>query len=262
MKYIYDTNTYKTFLYMLLRSIKVTSPTITTRIINQTIWTTLNVLVFGHLMSQTNIGPFIAVTMATSVSFFIAIHCMYGLLFDVTSEGSSLRYELTLPTPQWTVFFKYALEYAQLSFIVSSIVLPLGYFLTKMIIPLSILALCKYYLLLLVVSLFSGAFSLFTVSITHDVAMDLDNLWVRVLFPMWFLGCFQFSWQDLYNISPILAYLDLLNPLTYALEGGRSAIMFTQSSLNYWLCLGMLCLFTILFLYLGIQKLKKRLDCL
>jgi len=120
----------------------------------------------------------------------------------------------------------------------------------------------KFYFLLLVASLFLGFFSIFIVSITKDMYSGLDNIWTRILFPMWFLGGFQFTWKTVYHISPPLAYINLLNPLTYALEGGRAAALDPAQSLPYWLCIGALMLFTILFGYLGIQNLKKRLDCI
>jgi len=251
---------------MLVRGSKVLTPGLTDKIINNIVWTILNIIVFGFVMPKLglpeNFGTFIAITMPASAAFFISINCIYGLLYDVTSEGSNLRYELTLPIPQWITFAKYGIENAAQAFIVASAVFPAGYIIIWQQFSLTLLGLLKLYVMLFATSLFAGFFALFIVSHTKDFFGGLDNVWTRIIFPMWFLGGFQFAWLTLYKISPTFAYLNLLNPLTYALEGCRASIMYTDTSLSYSHCLLALIFFTILFGYIGIQRLKRRMDCL
>lgn len=258
-----------TMFYMLARSVIIMKQTLPDKIINHLFWLVLNNIVFCYIMphassvgTDENYGILIALSMPISAAFFGAINCMYGLLYDVTTEGSSLRYELTLPLPQWLTFVKYGIEISIQTFLATSILFPVTYIMLYGQIPLSILGVFKFYLILLATSIFSGFFSVFIVSVADNMFQGLDNVWIRIIFPMWFLGCFQFSWADLYSINKWFAYADLLNPLTYALEGSRSSLISTGSILNFWICIVMLLIFSIIFGYLGIQRLMKRMDCL
>lgn len=256
----------KTVGALLQRGLITMRQTLPDKIINHLVWTTLNLIVFSYIMPSlglaANYGAFIALSMPVSSAFFGAINCMYGFLYDVTNEGSNLRYELTLPIPQWATFAKHGVEIALQTFFATSILFPICFIMVYGQIPFSPLAILKFYIALFATSCFSGAFALCIVALTTDILQGLDNIWQRVIFPMWFLGCFQFAWHDLYKLSPTLAYLNLLNPLTYALESSRASMVFEQTSLPFWLCITMLGLFTILLGYVGIQKLKKRMDCL
>jgi len=256
---------HQTLLQLLLRSIKVTAPSLREKTINSLIWSALNIIVFAFIMPtmglDKNFGIFIAVTMPISCAFFSAIASIYILLSDITNDGSNLQYELTLPLPQWLAFAKYAFEIMYQSLISSILILPMGKMLLWTSFSLAYFSFVKFYFLLTIAALFFGFFAIFIASITKDM-YGLDNIWTRIIFPMWFLGGFQFPWLKLYGVSPVLAYISLLNPLTYALEGGRAAALDPAASLPYWTCIGALIFFTVLFGYLGIQNLKKRLDCL
>lgn len=253
------------FWQLLIRSFKVCSPNLKDKIINNIVWSLLNIIIFAYVMPQIgldrNIGSFMVATMPISCAFFVGINSIYTLLADVSSDGSNLRYELTLPVPQWLIFVKYAIEITYQALITSFFILPCGALLLYHDFSWLHFSIIKFHFLLIIASLFFGFFGLWITSITKDYA-DLDNMWIRIIFPMWFLGGFQFSWQTLYSISPALAYINLLNPLTYALEAGRAAILDPSLSLSYWSCITALIGFTMLFGYLSIYNLKKRLDCL
>lgn len=261
--------TLMTLYYMLQRSILTMKQTLPDKIINHIFWLILNNIVFCYIMphapsvgTNENYGILIALSLPISAAFFGAINCMYGFLFDVTTEGSNLRYELTLPIPQWLTFAKYGIEISIQTFLATSCLFPLTYLMLYSKMTFFISGILKFYLTLLATSIFSGFFAVFIVSLTQDIMQGLDNIWLRLIFPMWFLGCFQFSWNDLYSINKWIAYLDLLNPLTYALEASRSSLLENGSVLNFWVCIITLFIFTIIFGCIGIQKLMKRMDCL
>lgn len=267
MTLCYDKKMFQTFWFMLMRSAKVSGPALRDKIINNIVWASCNIVVFGFIMSSMGLGNdiamFITLTMPASAAIFISINCIYGLLYDLTTDGSSLQYELTLPIPQWMTFVKYGIDNMVQSFIVASIVSPVGYLFVYQQYAITLIEVLKYYNMLFAISFFAGFFALLIVSITTDFLHGLDNVWIRVLFPMWFFGCFQFSWNDIYKVSPILAYLDLLNPMTYGLEGSRAATSyFAHNSLHYGYCFVALILFGLLSGYVGIKKLMKRTDCL
>lgn len=234
--------------------------------LNQIMWASMNILIFSYIMSSMGLGssygPFMAITIPATAAYFGAIHSIYILLDNIIGDDGVIRYELSLPVPQSWIFLKYALENSFQAFVISSVQLPFGYVLLQGNLSLSVLAILKFYLMLLCISFFSGFFSIFVVSTVTNMYSGLDNAWMRLILPLWLFGCYNFSWQDLYAISPIMAYFSLLNPLTYALEGSRASLMFTESSLNYWHCFIALIFFTCVFGYIGIKRLMKQLDCL
>jgi ABC-2 type transport system permease protein len=85
---------------------------------------------------------------------------------------------------------------------------------------------------------------------------------MRILFPMWFLGCYQFTWHMLYETNPTLAYLNLLNPVTYIVEGMRGSLDLNLPLLSYPVCVAATSIFIILFAWAGVRNFKRRLDCL
>ena len=256
----------QTLKYLFLRSIKITTPGLKDKMINSLIWSTLNIIIFTYVMPHMgfnkDLGTFMVATMPASCAFFTTINSLYTLLSDISGEGSNLTYELILPIPQWLVFTKYAFENMFQALSVSIMIIPLGKLLLWNNFSLAYFSFFKFYFLLVIASTFFGFFSIFITSITHDVYSGLDNVWIRVIFPMWFLGGFQFSWKTLHSISPVIAFINLLNPLTFALEGSRAAALNPELSLPYWYCIGALLIFTFVFGYFGIKNLKKRLDCL
>ena len=266
---MYPSTIFTTLRYMLQRSVLTMRYTLPDKIINHLYWIILTVTVFSYILphspsvgTSSEYGILIALSLPVSSAFFGAINCMYGLLYDVTTEGSNLRYELTLPIPQWIVFVKYGLEISIQTFIATSILFPVIYGMLFNQLAFTVIGVMKFYLILMTTSLFSGFFSVFIVSIADNMFQGLDNVWIRIIQPIWFLGCFQFSWKDLLAINPIVAYADLLNPLTWALEASRSSIVDNGSILNFWHCIIALLIFTLIFGYIGIKRLLKRMDCL
>ncbi len=255
----------QTFWQLMVRSWIVYYPLFKDKIINAIIWTMLNVIVFAFVMPITglhNFGSFILIGTAASNGYFFATNQLPGLISEITGEASNLQYELTLPIPQWLAFIKYPFEYAYQGFIISFMVLPIGLIALWNEFSFQYFSFIKYHFILALICLFSGFFAFWMASITHDIFQGLENLWLRFIFPIWWLGGFQFSWKGLYSISPALAYINLLNPLTYAMEGSRAAALDPALSLPYWNCVLALMGFTVAFGYLGIYNLKRRMDCL
>jgi ABC-2 type transport system permease protein len=105
-----------------------------------------------------------------------------------------------------------------------------------------------------------GFFGIFVSSMTMSFEY-VTTIRQRILFPIWFLGCYQFTWYMLYQASPAIAYLNLLNPVVYVLEGMRGTINTGLPTIPYSICILAMIFFTALFAYLGIRNFKKRLDC-
>ena len=254
----------QTFWQLLVRGFIVYKPHFKDKVINSILWTSLNVIVVGYIMPTVGLrdfGPFILIATAASNGFFFATNQIGGFVSEIIEDSSNLKYELSLPLPHWATFTKYALEYAYQGVITSMMIVPIGMLLLWQTYPFQYFCILKFHFILAVICLFAGFFALWMSSIIGDIFHGLENLWLRIVFPLWFLGGFQFSWKGLYSISPMFAYLNLLNPLIYVMEGSRACALDPALSLPYWNCVFALFGFTLFFGLLAISKLKKRLDC-
>jgi len=119
----------------------------------------------------------------------------------------------------------------------------------------------KFLLIFLLASLFYGAYTIFIVTRVSEMT-QIGNVWMRFVYPLWFLGGYQFSWKSLQSLAPTLAYVNLLNPMIYIMEGTRAAVLGQEGYLNFWLCAGMITLFYAISVIAGIVLLKRRLDVL
>lgn len=231
--------------------------------INSMIWLFCTVVVSNYVLSamgiQAGFGVFILVGSVASVSLFRCIHSIPGLLSDIEGEGA-ISYYLTLPIKQAMVFVRYAVSFAIKAALVSVSVLICSKLMMWQVFDLSSLSLFKYLIIFVISHSFIGFFALLIAAYTPNMSY-FENVWSRVIFPMWFLGGYQFNWITLYQQLPILAYLNLLNPLTYILEGNRVAFLGQAGYLNFWVCCLMLILFNLIAAYGGIRKFMSRLDC-
>ena len=253
----------RVFWQLLIRTFVIFKPEFKDKIINCLIWTVISTAVFALIMPSMglkNFGAFTLMSGAASWGFFSSIKNIATTIGDLDGD-KTIFYELTLPIPQWMIFAKIGLSNAIVSYIIALFVMPIGKIILWNGISLEHFSFFKFYFVIFLGCLFYGFFSLLIASITKSL-YGLDNIWIRIIFPLWFLGCYQFSWQAMYSISPMLAYINLLNPLTYAMEGARAASLDPAHSLPYWNCIAALSFFTVIAAIIGIHKMKKRLDCL
>lgn len=78
-----------------------------------------------------------------------------------------------------------------------------------------------------------------------------------VMAPMIFLGCTYFPWAALAKF-PILKRVVLVNPLVYASEGFRSALVPHSPHLSLFAIIGMLIAFDTAFLLLGLWQFRRK----
>ena len=107
--------------------------------------------------------------------------------------------------------------------------------------------------------MFYACFVIWVSSIVANMA-HMGSVWARYIFPMWFMGGFQFSWIALHKALPNVAYINLLNPMMYITEAGRVSMLGQANYINFWLCLLAISAFSVLCFALGIRNLKRRLD--
>lgn len=194
-------------------------------------------------------------------------------LFDIMANATSLigdikgdrviENDLTLPLPQWAVFVKIAIANCYKSVAASIFIIPFGMFILYLgkgfTLPHS--SLLKTFLMLCVANLCFGFLGLFTASFMEKIS-DIRNVWMRILFPLWWIGGFNTSWAIIHKAAPTFAYLLLINPIVYMTEGIRAAMLGQEGFLNYWLCIGALLAFTVIFGTIAVLRFQKRLDCI
>lgn len=221
---------------------------------------TFTTKMFMPAMGLEDLGPFILISSIMSYGFFVVMQNAITLIEDVTGDQAIL-YELTLPIPQWMIFLKFAISNMVQAALISMTLLPFGLLALMDFSPYPHFSLIKFITIFTCSSIFYGFFSLIFATALKNM-QQIDNVWLRIVFPMWYLGCWQFSWQTLYSISPTFAYINLCNPLTLIIEAGRSAALGSQGSLPFIPCCITVLIYAFLAGYAGIYCMKKRLNCI
>lgn len=232
------------------------------KFINLSIWAGCCMIVSGYLMQpfglSKDFGPFQFAAILASVGLFE----MYGNAIALTSdiEGNrAISYYLTLPTTAATVLFSYVCYYAIVTTFMSITLLPLAKIILWNQLSLTTIAWPKFlFFLMLINSVCATSTLLFSALVP---SMDkFDMIFTRFIFPLWFLGGFQFSWASVHSTTPWLSYLMLLNPVTYTTEGMRAALIGQDKFLPFWICCVVLIAIWVGIGTWALKALKKRLD--
>ena len=253
----------KTFLTLICRDLFLFRNLIKDRVINIAVWATCMLLVFSNIM------PKLGFPSDYNIFFAASSICLWGL-FDVIDnvniiatdlEGDSfIIYCLTLPLSSTMLLFQMVVSAAIRSTIQAGLVL------TFLKIALwekwnwSLICWPKFVLMLLVINLFYGFFMILLASGAQKA--KISNIRRRYIVPLWLIGCYQFPWGNLQKVLPTVAYIDLLNPVVYCMEGMRSVLIGQEGSLNFWHCIGALVCFSVVMGIIGFKLMKKRLNCL
>ena len=252
----------QTFSALVQRDLAVYWPTWKDRAINGIIWGALCMGVFEYIMPSIGLagyGMFIGASTAASWGFFEVTENVAGFISDLHGN-KSISYYLTLPLPQWMVFLRLSVSSAIKAFCIAIFFVPFAKLILWNSFTFANFSIVKFLIIFPLVHIFYGSFSLFLAMRIESIE-KIGNIWLRIVYPLWWLGCFQFSWATLHAAAPTVAYINLLNPLVYAMEGVRNAMLGSEGSLPFINCVVMIMLFTALFLWIGIRGLKKRLDC-
>lgn len=252
----------QTVFYLFRSEFKIFLRTIHDKLIDLFIWIVISAFVNIYLMAAFGVhesfGAFTIASMVASAGLFEQFSSVTTLIADL--EGNSVTsYYLTLPLPSWLVFVTYMAFYAFNSAILAMCVLPACKLLFWNHLDLSQFSLLKYLLIFKVTALFYGAFTLWVAGKVPSLER-IGSVWMRFIFPLWFLGAFQYPLDAMTQLSDYFWYASLLNPMVYIMEGTRAAILGQEGYLNFWFCVVMTVIFTVICAADGIRMLKKRLD--
>ncbi len=232
------------------------------KIINLSIWVSITAAIFGYIMPAFGLaadyGSFQLAGLIASAGLFEVFPSVMVLVNDIQGPRV-ISYNLILPIPSWMVLLKKLCFYAINSISLCLCVSPIGKLVLWNQFDLSKISFVPFMLMVIMISVFYGALALWLASKVQNMT-KVSNVWMRFIFPMWFLGGFQFCWAVLHKVSPTFAYLNLLNPMTYVMEGIRASLLGQQGFISVWLCLLALMLFSSLCWWRALVRLKKRLD--
>ena len=135
------------------------------------------------------------------------------------------------------------------------VVLPLAWLVLRPGVDISIHAPLEFIVMILLVSLFSAAGGLALGCSMNQQHVGL--MFSMILTPMIFFGCTYYPWSALANFH-ILKWAVLVNPLVYASEGLRAALVPKNPHLSTIWILVALAFFDVLLLTLGLRQFQKK----
>lgn len=249
---------------LLITDFMIIKKKLASTILDTLIWSSSVTLASTYVLPKLGMTPSYASMVLIGTILSCAVFEIFGntsiMISDLDGE-KTISYQLTLPLPGHLLLAQKALSYALHTGILTLFILPMGKLIMGDMLSLSTIQPIKFALAYVVLHLFCGFFSILISAYTPSMS-NIINVWVRFLFPLWFFGGSQFNWETLKSISPILAYANLLNPLTYAFEAIKGASLTGEPFLPFWPCMAAMVIFSALFLYFGNKKLQKRLDYL
>lgn len=230
--------------------------------IDLTIWiaiTTINtVYIMPYFGLQANFGLVQLGGIIAAIGLFELYSSNIQLVADYEHDRM-INYALTLPIPSSLAIISKALYYFTVYMILSVITLPINKLVFGSMFNYTSVNWLFFTIAIVAQNCFYACFVLWTSSIIKN--MDtMGKVWSRFIFPMWFMGGFNFSWYALYNTIPSLAYVSLLNPMIYITETTRIALQGQSGYMNFWLCISAIIFFALFFGSIGMYNLKKRLD--
>ncbi|MBM3886537.1 ABC transporter permease [Candidatus Dependentiae bacterium] len=233
-------------------------------IVNTLIWVSSVTAIATYILPSLGItkaySGMILIGTIASASVFECFGNTSVMVADLDGDRT-ISYQLTLPLPGWLLLAEKGVAFAIHSAVLTLFVLPIGKLIMGDQLVLSTIHLGKFILAYALLHLMCGFLGIIMIAYTASMNHIL-NVWTRFLFPLWFFGGSQFNWYTLKQISPALAYVNLANPITYAYESIKGASLTGEPFLSFWVCIAMMTLFSILFLYIGHRKIKQRLDYL
>lgn len=232
------------------------------KFIDVTIWVVLTIVVISYIMPYFGLSHDFGVFQFGGIIAAIGLFELYSSVVEFVSdlEGDrEINYRLTLPIPSWLALLSKAIYFCIMYSVLSVFMLPIGKITLWNQFDLGNIDYFKFFLSVLFQNIFYSCFVLWIASIIASMS-KMGSVWARYIFPMWFMGGFQFSWVALHKALPVVAYINLINPMIYCTEAMRVALLGQADYINFWLCLIAMAFFSVICFVVGMRNLKRRLD--
>ncbi len=182
-----------------------------------------------------------------------------ALLFDFENKRF-IDYQITLLNP-FLVLLQRIFFTGFYTFIIILPYYPMGGLLLPSYIDLSHTNWIQVTALLLAGSMCLSAYHLLA-ACTLKSSANIGSLWSRLNSVLINLGGFWVPLAIIKSYSPALGSIALFNPCIYITDGIKGAITGSADFIPFWLCIGALTGFCLLFTGLCWYQFKKRVDCL
>ncbi len=198
----------------------------------------IQVMVMGYMypllgMPGSLIGPIYLGTFAMRV-FHLGFTGALKTVFDL-KHNRFIDYQLTLPLPKRWLFGTYVLARSIELVVINGPLIIFGLVLLRSLVDLS-QANWLLFGAFFVVNVSYFALFFLAIGYAYEFHWFMNNVWPRRLAPMFCLSAIFFVWADVYAFSPVFGFLFLLNPLTYATEGLRAAMLGSTGFIPVWIC--------------------------
>lgn len=245
------------------RDLHVTKKELKNLAIDAALLTIVELLLFGKLMPMIGMpSAFIIPVYLGSIIMFIFFRAssfadtvVYDLEFN-----RIIDYQLTLPMPATTLLITKIVGFMMQTMIVTLPQLFIGLAFLQPDQSLLSLSTCIYLTLFypLILFFFGSLFLFF--SFHYQFHWFITNIWVRRCEPLLMVSTIIAPWHTIYELSPLMAAIVLINPVSYAIEGLRTIIMQSPNALPLTLCtIGLLIASAISFI-LASNAFAKKVD--
>jgi len=219
----------------------------------------INGYVLPHLGLPAEYGTFMLAGYAVLFSENTVYNCATELVADLNGP-QAIIYELTLPVSYRFIYAKIAFSYAFKSVILNFWSIPISALLLGDMFDWQSVSVIKFFAMYIMINIFFAFIEIIT-ALSFESLEEFGSFWIRWGWVLYALGCATFPWSVLYQVTPVGAYLNLLNPYVYLFEGMRSTVM-EPTGLSFGFCFTVICLITIINAYVGMKWFKQRLDCI
>lgn len=232
------------------------------KLINACVWVGVATLVVGYIFPYMRMSHSFITLYVTGAPLSFGIFEINAIVLTFISNiagDKSVMYPVGLPIKSYYWYLYLILSHAMRTGCFILILFPLIKLLLGNRLPLDQFSLIKFITIFISIIIFIATVAMLFVSIVKDISRGSD-IWFRFLFPLWFFGGSQYSWQTLYQINPYLGYAAFFNPFLYAYEGLHAAFFGSIDYLPFGVCIFMLWIFIIVFGIWGFLRLKRWLD--
>lgn len=219
-------------------------------------------ITFGYLlplmgMLSSMVG---AVYLGSLLNLFVQLG--YALVLKIAFDLNANRfidYHLTLPLPKRWLFASYIISHMLETALVSIPLIFGGVLCLQQYLPVANINFIGFGVVFIAMLAFLSTFFLM-LGYSFKLSWILDNIWPRILVPIWLFGAGLVPFKKVYAWWPPLGSVMLLSPITYIAEGLRSTLIGGDNYISWYYCIIPLILWTISNIFLLTNRIYKRLD--
>jgi hypothetical protein len=250
------------FLQLVATNLVIARKGLWDQIINLYIWSAITLVIMGYIMQNFGLssgyGAFQCASIVSIVGLFEVYNTATKTIMDIGNDRN-ISYYLTLPTRPAVVLLSMACSYALISILLTAVLLPFGSLVLYNSFSIASISWFKFIIVALLANIFFAIFTLAMIAYVGEIS-KMRNIWMRFIWPLWFLGCYQFSWQAIYSLSAVCGYMVLCNPITFITEGVRGTLLGASGFLPWEVCCGALCCYIMICWCYAYYKMKRLLD--